>query len=447
MGIFGAMTTAVSGLRAQSFALEHISDNIANSQTIGFKRTETSFMDVVSPSNPRRQQSGAVAAFTRATNDSAGDLLSSEIDTNLAVNGDGYFVVAERVSFTDGKPVFNGVTRYTRRGDFSIDRDGYLVNGAGYYLKGNSIDALTGNPAGGVPTVIKFSNDFLAAKPTTAIDYRLNLPKYPRTTNAQITTPNSELISATTMNGAGDIVLSNEDIFLKESISGGATTVYDAGGGGVNVQFRWAKTDNTGNKWNLYYLTDGTTTTPTDVKWKKAGEYEFDATSKKTVPTGDLSIAAMTVNGNALGAITLKHGNNGVTQFADSNGVAIVNSIDQNGYSAGELSGIQITGKGRVAVTYTNGQVVEKSEISLAAFKADAMLRKLNGSAFVATAESGIADLNATGKIVANQLESSNTDIAEEFSKLIVTQQAYAAGTRIVTTANEMLQEVINMKR
>ena len=143
----------------------------------------------------------------------------------------------------------------------------------------------------------------------------------------------------------------------------------------------------------------------------------------------------------------MKHGSNGVTQYSDSNGAAIVNEISQNGYTAGELAGVSITGKGRVAVTYTNGVVVEKTEIALASFNADFLLQKQNGSAFTATAESGPALMSATGYIVANQLEASNTDIAEEFSKLIVTQQAYAAGTRIVTTSNEMLQEVINMKR
>ncbi|MCJ8324679.1 MAG: flagellar hook-basal body complex protein [Rhizobiales bacterium] len=449
MGIFGAMTTAVSGLRAQSFALEHISDNIANSQTIGFKRTETSFMDVVSASNPRQQQSGAVTAFTRATNAVQGDLLGSEVDTNLAINGDGYFVISERSGVSDGLPVFNSVNRFTRRGDFNLDKDGYLVNGANYYLMGNPIDAVTGNPTGGVPEVIKFSKDFLAAKPTSTIDYRLNLPTYPRTTNSETAVPDSELLSPALIT-SGDIDNIDEETFLKESLSGGATTIYDQAGNNVDVQIRWAKHLNTpgAESWGMYYLSDNNPALPTDTKWTKLPtNYVFGANSQLISPVGDVTITAMTINGDNLGNVLLKHGTNGVTQYSDSNGVAIVNEIKQNGYSAGELSGVSITSKGRVAVTYTNGIVVEKSQIALASFNADEFLQKQNGSAFVATAESGLALFGATGFIVSNQLEASNTDIAEEFSKLIVTQQAYAAGTRIVTTSNEMLQEVINMKR
>ncbi len=451
MGIFGAMTTAVSGLRAQSFALEHISDNIANSQTIGFKRTETSFMDVVSSSNPRQQQSGAVMAFTRSTNDTQGDLLGSEVDTNLAINGDGYFVISEQSGVADGLPVFSGVDRYTRRGDFALDKDGYLVNGAGYYLKGNPIDAVTGNPAGSVPEVIKFSKDFLAAKATTTMDYRLNLPTYPRTTSSETAVPGSELLSGPLI-AAGNISGLNEETFLKESLAGGATTVYDQSGNNINVQLRWAKMSNSngaGNsEWGLFYLSDSAPALPADTKWTKLPtNYEFGANGQMVAPAGNVTIAAMTINGDNLGDVLMKHGSNGVTQYSDSNGVAIVNEIGQNGYTAGELAAVTITNKGRVAVTYTNGVVVEKSQIALASFNADSLLKKQNGSAFIATAESGPALAGATGFIVANQLEASNTDIAEEFSKLIVTQQAYAAGTRIVTTSNEMLQEVINMKR
>ncbi|MGL1922160.1 MAG: flagellar hook-basal body complex protein [Hyphomicrobiales bacterium] len=460
MGIFGAMTTAVSGLRAQSFALEHISDNIANSQTIGFKRTETSFMDVVSASNPRQQQSGAVMAFTRSTNDTQGDLLGSETDTHLAINGDGYFVISERTGVTDGLPIFDGVSRYTRRGDFSLDKDGYLVNGAGYYLMGNPIDAVTGNPAGGVAEVIKFSKDFLAAKPTSTLNYRLNLPTYPRTSNANEGLPGSELLSTSlqadplatpgTAAFKGDIISTDEEQFLRESVAGEATTIFDQAGNNVNVQIRWAKQNNTAgaNEWGMYYLSDTDPVSPTDVKWTKLPDnYVFGTNSQLASPVGDVTISNMTINGSNLGNILMKHGTNGITQYSDSGGVPIVNEITQNGYSAGELSGVSITSKGRVAVTYTNGIVVEKSAIAMASFNADSLLRKQNGSAFIATAESGPPLTSATGFIVANQLEASNTDIAEEFSKLIVTQQAYAAGTRIVTTSNEMLQEVINMKR
>ena len=129
MGIFGALTTAIGGPRAQSSAPEHVSDNIASSQTIGFKRTGTNFPEAVSESTPKQQGSGVVIANSRATNAVQGDIRQSDVDTHIAINGDGYFVVEQQAGLTDGNAIFSGVDLHTRRGDPEIDRNGYLVNG------------------------------------------------------------------------------------------------------------------------------------------------------------------------------------------------------------------------------------------------------------------------------------------------------------------------------
>ncbi|HQF31695.1 MAG TPA: flagellar hook-basal body complex protein, partial [Hyphomicrobiales bacterium] len=102
MGIYGAMATAMSGMRAQSFALEQVSGNIANSQTTGFKRTESSFVDLIPEALPTRQIAGGVQAYSHATNDVQGDIQTSDSTTYIAINGDGYFVVAETVGQVDG---------------------------------------------------------------------------------------------------------------------------------------------------------------------------------------------------------------------------------------------------------------------------------------------------------------------------------------------------------
>ena len=127
MGLFGALTTAVTGLRAQSFALENASGNIANSQTIGFKRVDTSFQDLIPDDIPSRQKAGNAMASSRATNTVQGDVQNVSVGTFMAVNGDGFFVVAKPTSIVDGRPVFSGQT-YTRRSDFQLDKNGYLVN-------------------------------------------------------------------------------------------------------------------------------------------------------------------------------------------------------------------------------------------------------------------------------------------------------------------------------
>ena len=195
MGIFGALTTAVGGLRANSYALENVSGNIANSQTTAFKRVDTSFLDLIPQTSSTAQLAGGVTTQSRSTNSVQGDVQTASVATFMAINGNGFFAVQKPGNFTDGTPVFDGVDRYTRRGDFQIDKSGYLVNGAGYYLQGVPIDPTTGNPSGSSPQVLKFQNDFLPAQETTRIDYRANLASYPLTTKHDVSVPGSELIA------------------------------------------------------------------------------------------------------------------------------------------------------------------------------------------------------------------------------------------------------------
>src|SRR5690606_23440259 len=170
MGIYGALSSAVTGLRAQSHALENISGNIANSQTTGYKRIETSFLDLIPDAPLKSQIPGAVLAQSRGTNNLVGDVQTSSTETYIALNAGGFFVVEPKIGQSDGKSVFAGSNYFTRRGDFELDKEGRLVNGAGYYLKGLPVDPSTGNISGSVPEVLKLSNAFLAANETTNIN-------------------------------------------------------------------------------------------------------------------------------------------------------------------------------------------------------------------------------------------------------------------------------------
>src|SRR5258705_2324231 len=199
MGIFGALNTAVTGMRAQSYALENVSGNIANSQTTAFKRMDTSFVDLIPDQVPSKQLAGSVSANSRATNTVQGDIQSNSIGTFMAINGDGFFVVGKPSSVVDNRPVFDGVERYTRRGDFQPDKNGFLVNGAGNYLMGIPVDPTTGNLVGSVPQLLQFQNDFLPAQQTTQIDYRANLASYPLTQAHDTSIPRSELIDPVTL--------------------------------------------------------------------------------------------------------------------------------------------------------------------------------------------------------------------------------------------------------
>jgi len=666
MGIFGALTTAVTGMRAQAFALQNISGNIANSQTTAFKRIDTSFEDLIPDSAPIQQLSGNVVANSSSTNTVQGDIQSASVSTYMAINGQGFFVVEKPTSFADNRPTFSGVDQYSRRGDFQLDQNGYMVNGAGYYLMGIPIDATTGNLAGSVPSLLQFQNGFLPAEATTVINYRANLASYPMTQDHNTSVPGSELLNqsnfsanpvvgaaaaakiigssaglspdaaavttgsqaltalssaggslvingtpitvnpgdgmaaiVTAINGAtgttkvgatldgsnqlvltgtdaltnitvgsgstlsllgelglsagttnatnlltqsaassgqtltitvganaplsivfgtglgqvatlaqlntalaglagglasanpstgdisvtasnstdqitigGDVTAANFGIhtpvalpsngtviandvstFLNESIAGGAVTAYDTSGSAVNIQLRWAKTDSRSlggshaDTWNLFYQSNSTAT-GTEPAWTNAGvNYTFGADGQLNPAVNSLVLPNVTVDGVVLGNIQLSHSSGGITQFADSNGTAQVNLLQQNGFSAGSLQSVAVTDKGRIAGTYSNGRTIDLAEITLANFSGANNLKRIDGGAFEETAESGGPTFNAPGKISGSSLEGSNTDIADEFTKLIVTQQAYSANTKVITTSNQMVQDLLNMLR
>jgi flagellar hook protein FlgE len=190
MGIFDALTTAVSGLQSQSFALQNISGNIANASTVGYKGIDTAFEDLIPNSlNPQSQVAGGVKALAQQTITTQGTVSASTVATNIAINGDGFFNVQKPTGVTDNTPTFNGVTDYTRAGDFQVNASGFLVNSAGYYLMGVAVDPKTGNPLGNVPTVLQFNNNFVPAQATTTIQYAANLPTVPVTTSSPTATP------------------------------------------------------------------------------------------------------------------------------------------------------------------------------------------------------------------------------------------------------------------
>ena len=606
MGLFGALTTSVAGLRAQSYALENISGNIANSQTTAFKRIDTSFLDLIPETGTNNQLAGSVATNSRETNTVQGDVQKAAVSTYMAISGDGFFVVQKPGSFTDSNPVFNGVNNYTRRGDFTLDKNGYLVNGAGYYLEGIPIDPTTGNVTGSNPQVLKFGGDFLPAQPTSTVTYRANLASYPITTKSDKSVPGSELLNvgdftvnpstvgtpplpyldnvgsgasmnsalttATKINGttalsgapntnslsasfaagdtitvngtpitftdassvppnqndathipigstidqlldkidglsgnsalsstvsngsvqlhtglannlvitssnatafaalgfsgtvtvnrlgggsagAGQVIGSDAATFISQSIAGGATTGYDISGSPVSIQFRWAKMDSSTlgpghtDKWNMFYQVDPNATGGATA-WQNMGtDFTFSANGQLTPAVASVTLTTPTISGITLGNVTVNFGVSGLTSFADANGNAQVNDIHQDGFPAGSLQTVSIGDNGRVVGNYSNGRNIDLAQITLATFNGANFLKRLDGGAFEETDQSGNAVFGKAGTITGSALEGYNSDIADEFTKLIVTQQAYSANTKVITTANQMAQDLLNVLR
>jgi flagellar hook protein FlgE len=247
------------------------------------------------------------------------------------------------------------------------------------------------------------------------------------------------------------VIASDETAFLDASIGGGAVTAYDISGSPVNIQLRWAKIESAAyggtDTWNLFYQVNSNAT-GTQVAWQNAGtDYTFSANGQMNPPITNLTLDNVVVNGLSLGDVQLVHGAGGVTQFADPNGNAKVNLLQQNGFPAGELQSVNVNDKGRVVGSYSNGRTIDLAEITLASFNGPNNLKRVDGGAFEVTDESGPAIYGASGNVVGSSLEGSNTDIADEFTKLIVTQQAYSANTRVISTTNQMVQDLLNMLR
>ena len=658
MGIFDALTTSVAGLQAQSFALQNISGNVANSQTTGYKETDTSFEDMVSAASVAQTYANGVIANSVATNSVQGTIQSTQVSTDMAINGNGYFVVAQPTGSADNQPVFSGVNDYTRAGDFQLNSGGYLVNGAGYYLMGIPIDAATGNPVGSSPQVLQFNNDFIPAQATTAIQYQANLPSTPSSgmivgtdfeanplagapaaavitgTGATLQpdaiaqlTGNISLTGATTLsslgigvgdqitisdgtntpttytvpggatvndlitainnahggntldvtaalNGSGDLVLSgtngtasvtvtatasdatdlgfpagansaeptnlltqgavsqgdtmtitvgngtpqiitfgtgagqvatlaqlqaaitglsgvtgtvntsngdvtltsnsqivldstptallsefgiqndaaypandtvianDETTFTNQSVDGGSITAYDTLGNPVNVQFRWAESS-TGS-WQLFYQSNSNAT-GTEAAWQNVGTvFNFNSSGQLDPPISSVTLQNLTVNGDSLGNVALNFGS-GLTQFANTSGTTQVSQLQQNGFASGELESVAVDSQNQITGTFSNGQTIPLAQITLATFNGQDALQPLNGQAYAQTADSGPPLLNATGTVVGSSLEASNVDIATQFSQLIVAQQAYSANAKVMQTADQMIQALLEV--
>jgi flagellar hook protein FlgE len=259
------------------------------------------------------------------------------------------------------------------------------------------------------------------------------------------------ITTTTALPASETVIASDVPAFLDQTVGGGAVTAYDAAGAPVNIQIRWAKTDAAKyggvDTWQMFYQSD-TSATGIEPAWRNAGvAYTFGPNGQLNPAVTSVTLSNVQVDGLSLGDVRVDHGVGGITQFADPNGTMQVNVLQQNGFPAGDLQSVSVNEKGRITGYYSNGRTIELAEITLATFNGANFLKRLDGGAFEITDGSGAAIFGASGRIVGGALEGSNTDIADEFTKLIVTQQAYSANTRIVTTTNEMVQDLLNMMR
>jgi flagellar hook protein FlgE len=201
--------------------------------------------------------------------------------------------------------------------------------------------------------------------------------------------------------------------------------------------------------WNLFYQSDSTATQTGQTAWTNVGQnFVFNSNGNLVSPAGGgITIPNLTVNNQQVGDVQLNIASGALSQFASTTGNATVGQITQNGFAAGQLQSVAINNSGTVVGTFSNGQNIDLAQITLSHFNGTNYLQALDGQAYAATEQSGAAIQGASGTISGSSLEGSNTDIADEFTKLIVTQQAYSANTKVITTANDMVQSLLNVLR
>ncbi len=427
--LFAALGVAVTGLSAQSSAIGNISDNLSNAQTTGYKTIGTNFQSLVTASSATDNSPGGVRATPSYQNDVQGTINSTSTTTNLAISGGGFFAVQSASQSSTGATTF-GSTYYTRSGDFTLNKDGYLVNSPGYYLTGYTVNSTTGLPNSSTATPIQISNLLDNPVPTSTVTYTANLPA----------------------NAASSYTSTASSV-----------QIYDSLGNTHATSISWAK-GATANNWTATVsVADGSGTSGTPKTYTLPFVFNTDGTLKSitadsnnpatyTVSGGTVSLLGLSFPGAGTQAISMAFGtpnsSTGVTQFANTNSQVSVTAFQQNGLPQGSFSSLGIDSSGNVSINYSNGSSREIYQIPIVTFNSPDNLQRVTGGAYQATLASGTANYfqagtNGAGTVDSGSLEASDVDVASQFTTMIQAQQVYSANAKTVTTINQMLTTII----
>jgi flagellar hook protein FlgE len=409
-----SMYAAVSGLRAHQTMMDVVGNNIANVNTTGFKKSNVIFQDILSQtingaSAPTAGLGGTNSAQVGlgvqlgaiAQNFGQGALQSTGRDLDLAIQGDGFFTIEE-----SGQQIF------TRAGAFFVDANGNLVGSEGGFVQGWPADAAGSiNNSGPAGRIRIPAGEQVAPIVTSEVNLGGNLP-------------------------AGAAIGDVRNLSMN---------LFDSQGASVALALTFTKTNT--NEWQLAgtYGDPATPITITD------STLTFDAFGQLVAPTDFAAdVAAGQIPGIGDVQITLGGDTAGkITQLA---ALGSVSAITQNGSTTGQLVGLGVGEDGVLTGSYSNGQVKALAQVAIASFANPEGLERLSGSKFIATVNSGLAQLGVAnaggrGQVAPGALEMSNVDLAEEFTNLIRTQRGFQANSRVITTSDEMLQEIVNLKR
>jgi flagellar hook protein FlgE len=432
MSLYGALTIGVAGLAANSMALSATSSNIANVNTVGYKNQTIHFETYLNVPGLAGNSSAGVSALIGQDVTTQGLPTSTSSPTDLSISGNGFFVVATNATATAQQ-------EYTRAGNFTPDENGNLRNAAGLYLLGWKLDS-----QGNIPT----NNSQLSMINVSALS-----GKAQATANLGIQANLQSSVAPVTTYTAGQMTSGAVTPEFQRTIN-----VYDSQGGTQPVTFSFVKTG--ANTWAYEASYSGPAANISSANPIGTGTVQFnsDGSMKNvngaapasgsfnlTIPwAASTGLASQTIAVN-LGAVG---GTSGLTQFDSA---STLNGTSPDGSPFGAITGVTVSRDGAVTALFSNGLSQAVYKIPIATFTNPDGLGQMNGDAYTATRESGAANINqantgAAGGIAAQTLEASTVDLATEFTNLITTQRAYSASARIVTTADQMLQELEQLK-
>ncbi len=399
---------AISGLNAAQTDLSTTANNIANASTSGFKNGRAQFSDIFTRGSASAGGAGVrVSGVKQEFGQGSIEFTGNELD--LAIAGNGFFVVKER----------DGSTSYTRAGAFSVDSSGTVVNTTGQKLQ----VYLTGNNGTGGIGDLTLSKADRAPKATTNVELGLNLPA-----------------NATAKTGTFS---QSDSSTYSHSVS---TVIYDEQGVAKNATLYFSKkAESVGppavlaNEWDVRVAVDGTMQGAPEVETVR-----FDG-------GGALIPAGGTATAGAISFAALTGVSFSVTDATQRGSAFSVNSIDQDGYTTGRLTGVSVDPAGVISGTYSNGRIETLGQIAIANFNGVDSLQQKGGASWGETVASGPALLGTPGaagfgQIESNSLEASNVDMTKELVHMITAQRNFQANAKLISASDQLAQTIINLR-
>jgi flagellar hook protein FlgE len=429
MSLLSALNTGTTGLESSSLELSVVGDNIANANTIAFKSGQATFEDQLSRSTFGGSAQVGMGSRLQGVQSilSQGALSSTGVATDLALQGNGYFVVK---GAHDGQVA----SYYTRAGQFTVDNTGYLVN-----LDGLRVQGYPADPNGIVGGTL---GDLLVSQATSLPQATANV-----TVKANLQADAALVGPFSPANPTGTSNFST------------ATNVYDSLGSAHSVQIFFTRTAAGAWSWNA--LTDGaelTGGTPGTLTSVASGTLAFDTAGKLATvtqaatfnPIGAVNPQPLAFDfGDPTGGVPAGTGVAGMTQFSAPSAATF---IGQDGHTSGLLASVQVNSLGQVSGVFSNGQSRVLGQVAVAGFPAPDKLVRVGGNLYQSSPDSGEAVVGAASSggraaITSGALEQSNVDLAGQFVRMIAAQRAFEANSKTITTADQLLQELINLKR